>query len=157
DDWVILPALGRLNADQFRHWIARQARSDGRLIRTSRPSMVRQDDLHGLRPFRAGDSPRWIHWRTSARRHQKMVREFEESSGQNLILILDPWGPADAAQELDRAVSLVATICWEWARQGHDQLFLGIATQDPAVLSGSSTRERALLMLRALALAGGEP
>src|SRR5579859_5067112 len=91
EDWVILPALGKLDAEAFRHWIARQARSDGRLIRTSRPSMVRHDDLHGLRQFRAGDSPRWIHWRTSARRNQKMVREFEESSGQNLILVLDSW------------------------------------------------------------------
>jgi uncharacterized protein (DUF58 family) len=157
ESWVILPALGQLDAELFRNWIAKQARSDGRLICTSRPSMIRQDDLHGLRPFRPGDSPRWIHWRTSARRNQKMVREFEESSGQNIILIFDPWTVADEPTALDRAVSLAGTICWEWARQGHDQLFLATATQDPVVISGSSTREKSLLMLRALALVEGEP
>jgi uncharacterized protein (DUF58 family) len=156
EQWVILPALGQLDLERFRNWIARLARSEGQVIRTSRPSMIRQDDLHGLRPFRPGDSPRWIHWRTSARRNQKMVREFEEASGQNLILIVDPWGPAGEAATLDRAVSLAATICWEWSRHGHDQLFFATATAGPVVISGSSTREKSLLMLRQLAVINGE-
>src|SRR5262249_37179029 len=116
--WYVLPAMGKLDVEAFRQWISRTARSEGQVIRTSRPSMVRQDDLHGLRPFRPGDSPRWIHWRTSARRNQKMVREFEESGGQNLILIVDPWGSGEHLTALDQTVSLAATICWEWARHG---------------------------------------
>jgi len=147
EQWVILPALGQLNFERFRQWITRMARSDGQLIRTTRPSMTRQDDLHGLRPFRPGDSPRWIHWRTSARRNQKMVREFEEASGQNLMVIVDPWGPESERAELDRAISLAATICWDWARHGNDQLFFASATSEPVVIAGSATKEKSLLML----------
>ena len=138
EQWMILPAIGQLDVERFRSWVARMARSDGQVIRTSRPSMVRQDDLHGLRPFRPGDSPRWIHWRTSARRNQKMVREFEEASGQNLMLILDPWSLAAKPEALEAAISLAATICWDWSRHGHDQLFFAAATQEPTVISGSS-------------------
>jgi uncharacterized protein (DUF58 family) len=154
--WYVLPAIGKLDVEAFRQWISRTARSEGQVIRTSRPSMVRQDDLHGLRPFRPGDSPRWIHWRTSARRNQKMVREFEESGGQNLILIVDPWGSAEHLPALDQTVSLAATICWEWARHGHDQLFFAIASRQPVVITGSCTREKSLRMLQALADVEGE-
>jgi uncharacterized protein (DUF58 family) len=157
EQWFVLPALGKLDIEAFRAWLARMARSDGQVIRTSRPSMIRQDDLHGLRPFRPGDSPRWIHWRTSARRNQKMVREFEEAAGQNLIMILDPWTPTADVSALDRAISLAATICWEWSRHGHDQLFFAVASRDPVAVAGSATREKSLLMLRALAVVEAEP
>src|SRR5262249_19367903 len=84
------PPLGKLNMTRFRHWLTHMMRSDERLHRVARPSMTQQDDLHGLRPFRPGDNPRWIHWRTTARRNMKMVREFEEMSGMNLIVVVDP-------------------------------------------------------------------
>ena len=45
-----------------------------------------QTDFHGLRTFQPADSPRWIHWRTSARRGELMVKEFEETPTDNLIL-----------------------------------------------------------------------
>src|SRR5262245_11639643 len=114
ESWVVLPTVGRLDAAGFRRWLERAARGDGRLHRVARPSMIHQDDLYGLRPFRPGDSPRWIHWRTSARRNEKMVREFEEASGQNLILVVDPGGPTANAADLEALLSLAATICWEW-------------------------------------------
>ena len=55
-------------------------------------------DFYGIRSYRPGDSPRWIHWRTTARVGQPMVREFEEPPQQHLTVILEAWlpDPADA-------------------------------------------------------------
>ena len=40
-----------------------------------------------------GDSPRWIHWRTSARAGELMVKEFEQQNEQDLAILIDPWLP----------------------------------------------------------------
>jgi uncharacterized protein (DUF58 family) len=161
ESWVVLPALGRLDLAAFRHWLERMARAEGRLRRAARPSMIHQDDLHGLRPFRPGDSPRWIHWRTSARRNEKMVREFERTPGQNLILIVDPTildaRPGIEDARLEAVISLAATICWEWSKNYTDQLVLLVAGPEPEIQTGYCTREKALEMLRRLALVHAQP
>jgi len=157
EDHVVLPRLGRLKLQRFQRWLARLTRGDGRLHRLARPSMIHQDDLHGLRPFRPGDNPRWIHWRTSARRNSKMVREFEEDTGQNLILVFDPWLPEGGdAGALESAVSLAATLAWEWCRHSTDYLMLAVAGREPFVRGGYSSRDNALEMLRGLAVVSGE-
>ena len=156
DECLVLPRLGRLNVVRFRHWLTRAMRSEGRLHRVARPSMARQDDLHGLRPFRTGDNPRWIHWRTSARRNMKMVREFEETSGMNLIVVVDPGsGASESNAGLEDALSLAATVCWEWCRNHEDYLMLAIASAAPEIRCGHTSRDLALRMLGALALVEG--
>ena len=35
----------------------------------------------------------WIHWRTSARRGELMVKEFEQQNEQDLAILIDPWLP----------------------------------------------------------------
>jgi len=160
DEWIILPKMGRLNGARFRRWLSMATRGDGRVHRLARPSMVRQDDLHGLRPFRPGDSPRWIHWRTSARRNQKMVREFEEAAGQNLIIVFDPsclkHGPAGLDDDLEEAISLTAAICNEWCSQRQDQIVLAIAGQPVQLVSGYTCRATLVQLLRALAMMEGQ-
>jgi uncharacterized protein (DUF58 family) len=158
DECLVLPRLGRINLTRFQRWLAKTTRGDARLHRLARPSMIHQDDLHGLRQFRPGDNPRWIHWRTSARRNQKMVREFEEDAGLNLILILEPWttnfGHFDA--QLEQTVSLAASLAWEWCRQSIDYLMLAIAGTKPRVTAGYASHDNALAMLRHLADVRGE-
>lgn len=158
DECIVLPRLGRLKMARFQRWLAKMTRGDGRLHRLARPSMIHQDDLHGLRPFRPGDNPRWIHWRTSARRNLKMVREFEEDAGQNLVLILDPWSPQGMAEAaaLEAAISLAATIAWEWCRHSTDYLMLAVAGAEPFVRGGYASRDNALALLRRLAVVRGE-
>jgi len=87
-----------------------------------------EDDFHHLRSFRSGDSPREIHWRTSARMNELMVQEFHQSRDQGLIVLLDLWQPASpSASDIERvelAVNFTATICVEHLRQtrGVEQL-----------------------------------
>jgi uncharacterized protein (DUF58 family) len=116
-----------------------------------------QSDFHGLRAFRSGDSPHWIHWRTSARRGELMVREFEDTPIDNLVLIIDPFCPPPLADcpVLEEAISLAATICWEWCRQTGDRFVLAVAGDDPAVIDGFTGRDLGVRMLECLALQTG--
>jgi len=47
------------------------------------------DDFAGLREYRRGDSPRMIHWRSTARMGRTMVRENERRPGGSLLVVLD--------------------------------------------------------------------
>jgi uncharacterized protein (DUF58 family) len=127
-----------------------------------------QSELHGVRAFRNDDSPRWIHWPTSARSGELMVREFEDSPVDNLILILDAWRPHtpagsrdawDARMDLalEDAISLTATICWEWCRRTGDHLTLGLAGGHTEVTAGITSRARGLAFLESLATEQGDP
>ncbi len=67
-----------------------------------------------LRPYRWGDSMRLIHWRTSAKLGELRVRELENfTSGQSIVIALDtapdtahPW----EAEAFEQAASAAATL-----------------------------------------------
>src|SRR5579884_877742 len=140
---IVCPALGQLHRGRLKRWLARVSAIPltGRGRPTRRPTT--QAEFHGLRTFRPGDSPRWIHWRTSARRGELMVREFEEPPSDNLILVLDPWvGAGDARAgagaafgsllpRTEDAISLAATICWEWCKEAGHHFVLVVAGHEP--------------------------
>jgi uncharacterized protein (DUF58 family) len=82
-----------------------------------------------------------------------MVREFEEDTGRNLILVFDPWEPDPSRHRtaFEAAVSLTATIIWEWTRQSSEYLMLAVAGPSPNLIAGCCSRDQALAMLRQLA------
>ena len=73
-------------------------------------------DLYGVREYRSGDSLRRIHWKTSARRGELVVREFEPPGLKVLALLLDP-GPA-APAAADQIARLAASEAWDCLRTG---------------------------------------
>jgi uncharacterized protein (DUF58 family) len=168
-DVIVLPQLGRVHRGRLRRFLSCTAPLADRVHRTPPVPHAVQVDFYGLRPYRSGDSPRWIHWRTSARRGELMVREHESATNDNLVLVLDPWiGPVpnldgdptpwerDPGFALEQAVSLAASICWEWCRQKGDWIVLAVAGAAPLVLGGVTGREHALRMLECLAVQASE-
>jgi hypothetical protein len=65
-----------------------------------------------------------------------------------------PW-TRDPTFLLERAISLTATICWEWCRQKGDRFVLAVAGSRPVVWEGITGRELALRMLEGLAVQKG--
>jgi uncharacterized protein (DUF58 family) len=116
-----------------------------------------EEEFHRLREYRSGDNPRAIHWRTTARRSELMVREYQHQGEPDLCLILDLWQP-DQPTDLDRqrvelAVSFCATICTEQLQAAGDaDLHLVICGQEPiqAVGNGQTLALQALLEKLAL-------
>jgi uncharacterized protein (DUF58 family) len=142
----VLPRPGRLIRDRLRQQLRGVDPRGERVRRRGWRDEAAQADVHGLRPFRPGDSPRWIHWRTSARRGELMIREMEDVPGDDLVLVLDN-DPAEP-EHFEEAVRLAATIVWEWCRRRGDRLILAAGG---AVLDGVSGPEHALRLLECLA------
>jgi uncharacterized protein (DUF58 family) len=95
--------------------------ADNRLVREveSQLTVVRSGhgtDLYGVREYRSGDPLRRIHWRTSARRGELVVREFEPPGQRILALLLDrdPASPESA----DQIARLAASEAWDCLRAG---------------------------------------
>jgi uncharacterized protein (DUF58 family) len=67
-------------------------------------------EYRGLRGYRAGDDPRDIHWRTSARLGTPVVREYEQNLAETQWVCLDTRSePGDAAEAaVETAAALVA-------------------------------------------------
>lgn len=111
-DVVVLPKLGEITTP---HSFRRRA-LELNILRHFLPQ-DRQIEFFGLRKYRPGDNPRYIHWRTSAHRNELYVKEFERQEGKNILLLLDayvPKGKDTRARErrevLETAISYVATL-----------------------------------------------
>lgn len=50
-------------------------------------------EIIGVRAYRAGDSPRHIHWRGVARRGILLSREFAQETEEGVLLVLDRYAP----------------------------------------------------------------
>jgi uncharacterized protein (DUF58 family) len=71
-------------------------------------------ELHGIRPYRAGDPARHLHARSWARTGRPMVREFEEELLRRVAVVVD----ADRRDEarMEAAISLAAGVVSHLAR-----------------------------------------
>ncbi len=155
DQLLVLPRLGTLNAGRLRRWLMYAARPDERARRTRR-RLAQEVEFHGLRAFRPGDSPRWIHWRTSARSGELMVREFDQGTHHDLLLILEPFVAESGSDALlEAAVSLAATVCWVWTHEEDDRVVLAVAGAEPVVLTGHGGPGRSQEYLECLAAVRG--
>lgn len=132
DDYAELlvhPKLGRLSHDWAQ--ISRENAVGGQ--RMQRRGLV-ESDFYAVRDWRSGDSRRWIHWRTSARRGSLVVRQFEQRRSQDLALLVDLWQPASATNQQracgESVVSFIATVVAEACRQSGRQLTLVVAGRE---------------------------
>jgi len=117
-EFVVLPAAGVADANGLRQWILRQPGGDGRLRKVLRRVTTDQADVRGVRPYRPGDPIRGIHWRSSARRGELMVREYDVAPSPDLVLVVEPWLPLNPTAmhqaTLEAALSLAVTIARTW-------------------------------------------
>jgi uncharacterized protein (DUF58 family) len=151
---TVLPRLGRIHAGRLRRWLMHSARPDER-ARRSRRRLALEAEFHGLRQFRAGDSPRWIHWRTSARTGELVVREFDHGTHHDLVLIVEPFAEQDGSAAVEAGISLAATICWAWSQEAGDRVTLAIAGPEPVILTSGDAPGNVIGLMEALAVTQG--
>lgn len=78
------------------------------------------EEFLGVREYRPGDSPRAVHWRSTARTGHLMVREYEEHPSTRVGIVLagrDHGTPPDSSFEV--LVSAVASIAMYALSTGH--------------------------------------
>ena len=153
---TVFPRLGRLT----QRWMARHNESfAGTHRRERRPGT--EGDFYGVRPWRRGDSRRWIHGRTSARAGKLMVRQFEQPRNRNVAILLDLWRPEqpgpDHLDSVEQAVSFAATIVADLCRKGGSDLHLGMADPLPRLAGGPASAALLQDSMERLARIEGQP
>ena len=104
--------------------------------------------LYNLRLYRPGDDSRSIHWMTTARTSNLIVRESEAEDQRRITIVLSTVAP-DADEALfERSVTLVASLLWQLSQKSYP-LRLIVDAEDSRLGSGS---DHLLTMLRLLAL-----
>jgi uncharacterized protein (DUF58 family) len=109
DEVVVFPAVRPVSAESLRRL--------GESGEASARRRGRGNDLYNLRGYRAGDDPRFIHWRSSAKTEGLMVRELEADTSQNTRLVLVGRGRR-GAEALERGLSEAASLAVALVRAG---------------------------------------
>ena len=111
----------------------------------------------GIREYRTGDSMRHVHWPSTARHGQVMVREFEQEHTRRLAIVVDTW--ADAGEEdtpLDAACSVAASVAFAALGRGHGVRLAAASDGSVDVLARAEPRGM-LAWLAELRAFGGMP
>ena len=73
-------------------------------------------EMFGIREYRPGDSLRRIHWRSSARHGELVVREYEPPGMRTLAILVDPAPPTP--EHADQVARIAASEAWDCIRDG---------------------------------------
>ena len=132
---VVWPARGRLK-QRLLHRGAVE-------VSSGPPSQVSggQDEFFGLREYRPGDNPRWIHWRRSATRKAPVVREMARPLPETLWVLVDTYWP-DASDDgsvlRERVLRFAATLIDHAFARGY-QVALATARSNGPGLHGPAS------------------
>jgi len=114
---LVYPRLGELSP----RWMRQTKRAQELVQQANVRRGSFDDEFHRLREYRTGDDPRSIHWRTSARQNELMVREYHQSRADDLTVLVDLWQPSRPTREdltrLELAISFAGTVGFEHCAQ----------------------------------------
>jgi uncharacterized protein (DUF58 family) len=119
-------------------------------------------ELHSVREYEQGESLRRVHWPSTARRQQLMVKELEDAPRDEVVVLLDAQAgfaagtPPDSS--FDAQVRIAGSILWTHARRGRNaRLLVTSATEAVAVRAYERDWRRALEALAAAEQTGRRP
>jgi uncharacterized protein (DUF58 family) len=88
---------------------------DGRRLLLRRPSGF---ELHSVREYEQGESLRRVHWPSTARRGQLMVKELEDAPRDEVAVLLDADAQAVVGESFDVQVRAAGSIVDAYVRRG---------------------------------------
>lgn len=129
---------------------------DGRRMLLRRPSGF---DLHSVREYEHGDSLRKVHWRSTARRAQLMVKELEDAPRDEVAVVLDADPEAVVGESFDVQVRAAGSLLLSHVRRGRRALLVinGPRREHQGVRSAEGDWHAALDLLAVAEPAAGPP
>ncbi|NOT21658.1 MAG: DUF58 domain-containing protein [Nitrospiraceae bacterium] len=103
--------------------------------------------LYNLRLYQPGDDSRAIHWVTTARTSQLIVRETEAEDQRRVTVVLSIVAPEESEPLFERSVTFVASLLWQLNERVHPVRLI-VGTDDSGLGSG---HPHLMAMLRMLA------
>src|SRR5256885_2043461 len=118
DSVLVYPALGQVDPKLLA--MCRSADTTGA---TMRPRRGGQDEFYGVKEHRAGENPRFIYWRRSARTGVLVAKEMTQVAPPKLLLLVDTYvDPQRRTMEnhgkVEHAISLAASIASQALEEG---------------------------------------
>ena len=113
------------------------------------------EEFDVLRPYTEGDDLRHIHWRSTARLDELIVRRFEPSRPGRLTVVIDTRPPGDTEAVQDRTTSVAASIVCAVLRSGDEARILTTDGRGTPLLAHRHGTGAALKFLALLE--GGRP
>ena len=135
DVLVIYPAVARVSPRLLA--MCRSAETTGETVR---PRAGGSDEFYGVKEYRAGDNPRLIYWRRSARSGTLVAKEMTQVAPPRIALLVDTClasrSTADHAA-VERCIAMAASLAGEALDQG---LSVGLCTWSNGWTSIAPTR-----------------
>ncbi|MEM9952447.1 MAG: DUF58 domain-containing protein [Chloroflexota bacterium] len=105
-------------------------------------------EVIGVRPYRAGDSPRHIHWRSVAKRGQLVSKEFAQETQPGVTVVLDRYCPLSPIPEtkhqpFEISIKCAVSIADYAMRQGYP-VHLAVDQSDTASPQGAVVQDALL-------------
>ena len=155
---LVYPRLARLNVLFGERGL--RAHGAGRILLRRTAGF----ELHSVREYQSGESLRRVHWPSTARRSQLMVKELEDAPRDEIVVVLDAeaghgTGPPGASS-FDAQVRAAGSLVWAHARRGrHVRLVVTAGLGDDAVSVRNYERDwpRALEILAVAEQNGRRP
>ena len=116
---------------------------------------LKTEEFDVLRPYAEGDDLRHIHWRSTARLDELVVRRFQPARPGRLTVVIDTRPPGDASAVLDATTSVAASIACAVLRSGDEARILTTDGRGTPLLAHGSDVGIALEFLALLE--GGRP
>jgi len=162
---LVAPAAGRLTTGWDRRLMSVSPGDEA----VKRRIGVMGDEFFAVRPWRNGDSLRYLHWRSTAKHNRPMVRQFDRRSDRDVILVLDLWRegagsdfPSSLApldHEIELILSFATTVVVLAGREIQGQVTIAIcgSANTLAVSGATSSGHGNENLFRNLALSGPSP
>jgi uncharacterized protein (DUF58 family) len=109
--------------------------------------------LYNLRLYQPGDDSRAIHWVTTARTSQLIVRETEAEDQRHITVVFSVVAPEACEALFERSVTFVASLLWQLTERAHPVRLI-VGAEDSGLGSGSA---HLMEILRLLALCKRQP
>jgi uncharacterized protein (DUF58 family) len=115
---------------------------EGRRLLLRRPTGF---ELHSVREYEQGESLRKVHWRSTARRGQLMVKELEDAPRDEVAVLLDGDASAHTRESFDLAVRAAGSILLTHVqRRRRCALVVNSAARETQVVAAENDWRRAL-------------
>ena len=108
DTILIYPAIGVVSPG-----LLAMCQSAERGGANMKPRRHGTDEFYGVKEFRAGDNPRWIYWKRSARTGELVSREMVQISPPRLLILVDSFIETPTAAEhaaVEKAIAMAASL-----------------------------------------------
>jgi len=156
DTFIVQPAIGRLLPEWKDLFDVRNLSNRQRRTR----SLSDEGEFFGLRSYRSGDSPRAIHWRSSAKRNELVVKQFQQEDSQEYVILLDLHRSKTVGKIMDTTINLedlaiefVATLVSHIVGSNSGVITVAISDSKPEIADRIRSRSQSSHLLDRLAIA----